>query len=215
MQNDRLCALRDAITSNLSEYRSRHVLSTEEEAAKLAKIYIPEKEEKVRISALLHDITKEYDTHLQLQMISEFDIIVDEAVLSSPKVLHSVTAPEVIKRDFSEFAAENVLSSVRNHTTGSADMSLFDCMIYLADYIEPCRTFSDCQTLRSYFWNGIENCNSEKDRLLHLYKTMVLSFDLTIKNLIDEHSVISPDTFSARNMFLMKISEENKNEQAK
>ncbi len=212
MQKDRLRILREEVTSRLGEYRSRHVLSTEKEAASLARVYIPEKEEEVRISALLHDITKEYDTHLQLQIISEFDIIVDSVVLNSPKVLHSVTAPLVIKRDFPEFATEEVLSSVRNHTTGAADMSIFDCMIYLADYIEPSRTFSDCRSLRNYFWSGIERYNSDKDKLLHLYKTMVLSFDLTVKNLINEHSVVAPDTFSARNMFLMKISEENKNE---
>ncbi len=204
--------LRTEVCSRLGEYRSRHVLSTEEEAARLAKIYMPHKETEVRISALLHDITKEYDVEKQLQIFSEFGIILDGVLLNSPKVFHSHTGALIIRRDFSEYATDEIVTAVKNHTTGASDMSLFDCMLYLADYIEPSRRFDDCKTLRSYFWDGIEKATDEKARLLHLYKTMVLSFDLTIANLINENCVIAADTFSARNAFLVKILEERENE---
>jgi len=207
-QDEKICVLRKKVTESLGEYRANHVLSTEKEAARLATIYIPDKEYDVRISALLHDITKEYNTEMQLQTFSDFGIIIDSVTLQSPKVFHSLSAPLIIERDFPEYATEEILSAIRKHTAGSANMSIFDCMIYLADYIEPTRKFSDCETLREYFWSGIASCRSEKEKLLHLYKTMVLSFDFTINNLIGEHSVIAPDTFSARNAFLMKISEE-------
>ena len=207
--DERVATLRDKVTSRLGEYRSRHVLSTEREAARLAAIYLPEKEAEVRISALLHDITKEYDSNKQLQILSDFGIIVDGVARRSPKVFHALTAALVIPGEFPEFATDEIVSAVKNHTTGAADMPLLDCIIYLADYIEPCRTFDDCVALREYFWGGIENCFSEKEKLVHLYKTMVMSFDLTIQNLINEQSVIASDTFSARNAFLMKISEES------
>ena len=35
---------------------------------------------------------------------------------------------------------------------------------------------------------------------------MVLSFDLTMGNLIDEGCVIAPDTVAARNAFLVKLA---------
>ena len=208
MQERMLRTLRGIIVDSLGEYRAKHVLSTENEAAELAKIYIPHKEYDVRISALLHDITKEYSTEMQLQILSDSGIM-DGVMLKSPKVFHAMTAPIIIKRDFPEYATDEILSSIRKHTTGAADMSVFDCIIYLADYIEPERKFSDCKKLREYFWGGIKNCNYENEKLMHLYKTMVLSFDLTINNLVSEHCVIASDTFSARNAFLMKISEEN------
>ncbi|MBQ6614571.1 MAG: hypothetical protein IIX18_04550, partial [Clostridia bacterium] len=104
MINKKISDLRSVITSSLGEYRSRHVLSTEEEAVRLAKVYLPDRESEVRISALLHDITKEYDTKKHLQVLSEFGIEVDDVLLNSPKVLHSVTAPLIITRDFNEFA---------------------------------------------------------------------------------------------------------------
>ncbi|MBQ5390228.1 MAG: bis(5'-nucleosyl)-tetraphosphatase (symmetrical) YqeK [Clostridia bacterium] len=167
----------------------------------------------MRISALLHDITKEYDVKRQLQIFTEFGIIFDNVMLASPKVFHAHTAALLIPREFPEFADAEVISAVRKHTTGCADMSVMDMLIYLADYIEPTRKFADCKTLRSYFWEGIGICTTEQEKLLHLYKTMVLSFDLTMQNLIEEHSVIAPDTMAARNAFVLKcksISEESK-----
>ncbi|MBQ8837079.1 MAG: bis(5'-nucleosyl)-tetraphosphatase (symmetrical) YqeK [Clostridia bacterium] len=208
---DKLNDLRNAVVERLGEYRAKHVLSTEEEAARIAEIYLPQKLEKVRISALLHDITKEYDVKKQLQIFEDFDIIVDNAIINSPKVMHALTAALVIPREFAEFADDEVISAVKNHTTGCSDMPLLDIIIYLADYIEPLRKFEDCRKLREYFWQGIDGVKNEKDRLLHLYKTMVMSFNMTVENLLKENGIIAPETIMARNSFVLKclsISEE-------
>ena len=202
----RIETLRTSVCARLGEYRAKHVLSTEAEAARLAAVFLPESEEKVRISALLHDITKEYDTKKQLQIFKDFGIIIDNVSMQSPKVFHARTAALLIPQEYPEFADPEVISAVYKHTTGSAEMSVLDCMIYLADYIEPTRRFEDCQTLRAYFWDGIRDKMSARDKLLHLYRTMVYSFDLTIRNLIGEGSVIAPDTVAARNAFLLKLA---------
>ncbi len=205
-------SLRETVKQRLGDFRAKHVLSTENEAVLIAAEYLPEKMEKVRISALLHDITKEYDTKKQLQILEEFGIIIDNVIMHSPKVLHALTAALLIPSEFAEFADDEVVLAVKNHTTGNAQMSLLDIIIYLADYIEPLRKFDDCKKLREYFWSGIKHCKTEKEKLLHLYKTMVMSFDLTIENLIAEQSVIAEETFTARNAFVLKclnISEEN------
>ena len=210
---DRIHALRAQIQMRLGEYRAMHVLSTEEEAARLAEVYLPDKIEKVRICALLHDITKEYDVKRQLQIFDEFGIICDDIMLASPKTLHAKTAAILIPSEFPEFADAEVISAVCKHTTGSADMSVMDMLIYLADYIEPTRTFADCKALRAYFWDGLANCATVREKELHLYRTMVRSFDFTIRSLIEERGVIAPDTIAARNAFVQKCehsSEERK-----
>lgn len=210
--------LRNIIVSQLGDFRAKHVLSTENEAALIAAVYLPEKMEKVRISALLHDITKEYDTKKQLQILDKFGIIIDNVAMLSPKVMHAMTAALLIPCEFAEFSDDEVISAVRNHTTGHEDMSLLDIIIYLADYIEPLRKFDDCKRLREYFWKGLGTLQTENEKLLHLYKTMVKSFDFTIENLIAEHGVIAPDTFAARNAFILKclnLSEGIDNERAK
>lgn len=198
--------LRVSVCARLGEHRAKHVLSTEDEAACLAAIYLPESEKKVRISALLHDITKEYDTKKQLQIFEEFGIIVDNVSMRSPKVFHARTAALLIPRDYPEFADADVINAVRNHTTGSAEMSMLDCIIYLADYIEPTRRFDDCKMLRAYFWDGVRKMKSAHEKLMHLYRTMVFSFDLTIQNLIEEGCVVAPETVAARNAFLLKLA---------
>ncbi|MBQ6893592.1 MAG: bis(5'-nucleosyl)-tetraphosphatase (symmetrical) YqeK [Clostridia bacterium] len=214
----KLDALRKEITNRLGEYRAKHVLSTEEEAVRIAEVYLPEKIEKVRISALLHDITKEYEVKKQLQILSDFDIIIDNVIMNSPKVFHAMTAALLIPNEFSEFSDDEVISAVKNHTCGHKDMSLMDMIIYLADYIEPLRRFEDCQKLREYFWSGVEKTVTAEERILHLYRTMVMSFDLTVENLLAEKAVIMPETFEARNAFVLKcmsISEGKINERAK
>lgn len=204
--NKNLEQLRKAVVERLGEHRAKHVLSTENEAALIAAEFLPEKEEKVRISALLHDITKEYDYKKQLQIIFDFGIIIDNVKLHSSKVLHSITAALLIPEEFPEFADDEIISAVEKHTTGSRDMTLFDTILYLADYIEPLRKFDDCKKLREYFWCGIKNASNQNEKLLHLYKTMIMSFDFTIENLLKEQSVIAEETFEARNAFILKCS---------
>ena len=79
-------------------------------------------------------------------------------------------------------------------------MTLFEALIYLADYIEPTRTFEDCIKLREYFYENIEKDNGDKFEVLR--KTLILSFDMTIKNLIEENKQIDNDSIEVRNYFI-------------
>ncbi len=202
--------LRAHISARLGDFRARHVLSTEEEAARIAKVFLPDKVEAVRISALLHDITKEYTVEQQLRVLASFDIQPDAVAMHSPKVFHAKTAALLLPREYPEYCSAEVLSAIEKHTTGSADMTVFDCILYLADYIEPLRKYEDCQRLRKYFWDGISDLTGSEQLLLHLYKTMVMSFDMTIENLLSEKAVIAPDTLAARNAFILKCKKMEK-----
>ena len=82
-------------------------------------------------------------------------------------------------------------------------MTEFESIVYLADYIEKTRTFPDCVELRRYFWDGVAEPGS--DVAEHFKKTMVLSFDMTIRNLIEENAPIDRDTVAARNRFILEL----------
>ena len=47
---------------------------------------------------------------------------------------------------------------------------------------------------------------SEEERLVHLDKTLLMSFDMTINAILSEGRVISPDTISARNELIANLS---------
>ena len=191
--------LREKIRPYLKDKRYLHTLAVEKEAAYLGSIYLPEKIFSLRAAALLHDITKKCDLEKQLQYCDEFGIITDDNDILSPKTFHSKTAAALISKDFPEFCAEDITSGVRWHTTGHEGMTVFEAIIYLADYIEETRTFPDCVTLRKYFRDGIA---SGEDKNLVLYRTMIKSFDMTIANLMEEGALIDSDTISARNYYI-------------
>jgi len=81
-------------------------------------------------------------------------------------------------------------------------MSLSEKIIYLADYIEDTRTFEDCIRLRKFFYDGIADAKDEREKMAVLRDTLILSFDMTIKGLIEERTPIHSDTTAARNFLI-------------
>ena len=194
-----LQSLRERVRPYLTEKRYTHTLAVERCAARLGEIYLPERVMKLRAAALLHDITKRLDLEKQLQYFAKFDIIIGKFDMMSPKTFHARTAAALIPQDFPDFADPEVISGVRWHTTGHCDMTVFEAIVYLADYIEETRTFPDCVKLRRYFDGGLSAGDDPNDLLI---LTMVKSFDLTVACLLEEGAAIDLDTVGARNYFL-------------
>lgn len=185
---------------NGKEYRYAHTLGVERECKALGELLLPEKINKLRASALLHDITKVLGAEEQLKLCDDLGIKYGKRDLMSPKLFHARTASELIKRDFPEFADDEIISAVRYHTTGRRGMTLFEGIVYLADYIEETRTFEECKELRRCFWGAVEK--GEKPVMSIYYDTMIKSFDFSIEGLLSDGSPIDPDTVDARNYFL-------------
>ncbi|MCI8386918.1 MAG: HD domain-containing protein [Clostridiales bacterium] len=202
IEEQQLTALREAVSTRVSGKRLSHTFAVEREIAVLAGIYSPENEYKLRASALLHDVTKQLSLEKQLQLCDEFGIIYTSEDKLMPKTFHAKTAVEIIKRDFPDFSDEYILTAVRYHTTGKADMTIGEKLLYLADYIEDTRTFEDCVKLREFFYSQLLNAVTETDKWALLNSTLVLSFDMTIRCLIDESAPIDHDTIAARNYLI-------------
>ena len=205
---EQLSLLREKISSTMSEKRFYHTAEVEKMAARIGEIYAPDKIDVLRAAGLLHDITKEYSTEKQLQICREFGIITTKQDILTPKTFHAKTAAVLIPVLYPEFADDEVVSAVRWHTTGNADMTLLEKIVYLADYIDESRKFEDCVKLRRIFWDANPREMSEKERNIHLTKTLVVSFNMTLSGLISENAPISDDTFMARNALLLSLCEE-------
>lgn len=211
LSEEKLFLLRERVKEYQTEKRYRHTLAVEREAAALGEIFLPEKVMSLRCSALLHDITKVLSLEKQLQYCQKFDIMVRNSDVLSPKIFHAKTAASLANEVFAEFVDKEIISGIRWHTTGRRDMTLFECIVYLADYIEDTRTFEDCVELRRYFYDSINKDGTDKYEVL--LKTMIKSFDMTIKNLVDEGALIDEDTVEARNYFIENLAkrQESKN----
>jgi HD superfamily phosphohydrolase YqeK len=80
-------------------------------------------------------------------------------------------------------------------------MTRFECLVYLADYIEETRTFDDCTALRREFYDRI---GAGEDPEIVLTDVMIRSFDFTIAQLIEAGQPVAAESVAARNEFLIK-----------
>ena len=196
--------LRRSVSEGMSEKRFRHTAEVEKMAARLGELYAPDKIDVLRAAALLHDITKEYSSERQLQICREFCIRISKQDILTPKTFHAKTAAALIPTLYPEFADDEVISAVRWHTTGRANMRLLEKIVYLADYIDESRTFPDCVALRKLFWDAAPDSMSPEEREAPLDRVLIRSFDMTLTGLIEDGAPISEDTFSARNSLIVK-----------
>ena len=194
-----LDALRAELEGAISYKRFRHTAEVEKMAERLGALYAPDAVMQLRAAALLHDITKEFSLQTQLQILQKFGIIIQYSDEISPKTLHARTAALLIPEKYPAFADPTVVEAVRWHTTGRAGMSVCEKLIYLADYIDLSRTFPDCVELREMFW-GADPVGMDADaREAHLRRVLISSFDRTIRGLLEEGGLVSPETMLARN----------------
>ena len=200
-QEEILASLREKIKPYISEKRLSHTYAVEREISSLCAIYAPQEEFTLRVAALLHDITKEESLQKQLQLCRLFDIPYTEEETLTPKIFHSRTAEAVIRQNFCEWATDEILSAIRWHTTGHTDMTLSEQLVFLADFIEDTRTFESCVELRRFFYDGFK---AGKNKDVHLCDTMIMAFDMTLRELVADGKPIHPDTVAARNYFIFK-----------
>ena len=98
------------------------------------------------IAALLHDCTKKLDMERQLALCAQYHIRLDDLERHALKLLHAKTGAAIARDVFG--VDDAVYWAIYWHTTGHADMTLLEKIIYLADYIEPSRDFPGVEDLR-------------------------------------------------------------------
>lgn len=203
---EELAALREAVISRMSPKRFIHTAAVEDMVVRLAALYCPAETDYLRAAALLHDITKEYDLSTQIELCHRLGIPLREGDELSYKTFHARTAAALIPEQFPRFHHPTIVSAVRWHTTGREGMTLTEKLLYLADYIDESRIFPDCVRLRNFFWDAHPESMPMPERLDHLRSTLILSYNMTIRALLSEGAVISPDTVLARNDLVVEES---------
>lgn len=203
--DEALAELREYVRQKMSGKRLYHTLAVEEMTARLCALFCPEYTQKMRAAALLHDLTKELDYEEQTALCKAHDIGLGDTDRASPKTLHARTAAVLIPIELPDFDDPMIVNAVRWHTTGRAASSVTEQILYLADYIDDSRTFSACVELRDYFWGAKPEKMDPVARRLHLYRTLIRSFDLTIADLIAEGAPVAVDTIEARNARLADV----------
>lgn len=213
---EKLERIRAELGAFMSEKRLSHVLGVEREAIALAELFSrfpgflsPEDAERLQIAALLHDVTKERAPQEQLQLCDSHGIALSAYERLTPKLLHARTGGIVAKEHFGEEIVNGVIiDAIRWHTTGRADMTPLQALLYLADWIEPTRTWESCLSLRAYFYAPLEKIHSAEELRVHLDRTLLYSYDLIIRDLLEDGKTIDENTVAARNSLIVRLAAE-------
>ena len=203
---EKIAELYQRVRREMSDFRFSHTAGVERAAIALGELYIPEQADELRVAALLHDITKELSTEEHIALMKRHGVAVSESDLRSPKILHEKTAELAVRERYAEYATDRICQALRFHTTGSADMTLFDALIYIADYIEDTRKFADCVRLREYFWSAEPQKMDSAQREAHLWKAVLLSLDMTVEDITSHGGYVSEETLLAREAVARRLS---------
>ncbi len=202
-----LDALRKRVGKILSERRYRHTLGVERAAVSIGEICLPERIDELRVAALLHDITKEYSVAEHKNIMYEHLSGLTDDDHMTEAAYHSFTAPYVIERDFSQYASADVLSAVRNHTLACRDLSLFDEIIFISDFVEDGRTYAACRELGERLFSELRSAQKRDEAILALHRATLDCLDFTVKFVLDRGYHLHSSTASARDSLLARIKE--------
>jgi len=176
-----LSALEQAVVGLLKPSRVAHVLGCRDTAVKLAKIWGADETDAAR-AALLHDITKALDGPLQLALCRAYSMELNNFSVQNPKTLHALTGSMVAQQIFGE--NEAVVSAIRSHTTGKANMNTLEKIIYVADYMEPNRDFPGVEELRHLASTDLD-------------KALKMGLEMTLNLLVQQGREVSPESLEA------------------
>ncbi|MBU9713378.1 bis(5'-nucleosyl)-tetraphosphatase (symmetrical) YqeK [Evansella tamaricis] len=178
-----------AVRQSLKKRRFEHTERVVEEAAKLAQRFHVNVE-KVRLAAILHDYAKYRPIEEMRRTIKEKGLRTD-LLLYGDEILHAFVGAYYVQQEL-KVNDEDVLTAIKYHTTGRAKMTQVEKVVFLADYIEPGRTFEAVNEVRDW---------AEKDLDMACFLTLRNTIDFLVKKEIP----IYPDTFNAYNDYCLNI----------
>lgn len=168
----------------LSADRYQHTLRVMDTALALAEQYKADAG-KVAYAALLHDYAKCFTIDELKKYIIHYKL--PQALLHYHfELWHGPVGAKIAEIEFG-IKDEDILHAIYYHTTGRKHMTRLEYIIFVADYIEPARSFPGVQEVRALAKNDLRIATRAalKNTIIYLMK---------------KDSVIHPDSFGAYNM---------------
>lgn len=177
----------DYLTAHLTKERLQHTYGVCDEAVKLARRY-GEEESKAYTAALFHDMYKDISSSDFHDLADQYDL--EDRYRGNLTLAHSKLAAASMKKEYG-IDDQNIIDAVSFHTTGRAGMSLLEKIIYLADAIEPRRSYPGVEYLRKLALEDID-------------KACLFSLESTINYLQERNLPIDEDSLKARNYLIKR-----------
>ena len=198
--------LKSEVMRRISHSRFIHTVGVVSAAQIIARELLPEKEKEITCAAYLHDIAKERPTDELISLARQYGYEPTDDDISSPQVLHAFAAPAVIKNDFPAFATDDILASVFKHTTGDSEMTLFDEIIFIADYIEDGRKYPTCIKVREMLYESLRQAKTNEEKEYALHVAVLTAINYTLEALKSSNRSVNHKTLAAKTHIEEKIA---------
>ena len=189
--------MRTLLQQSLKPKRYEHSLRVYETALKMAAHYRAD-EKKVALAALIHDCGRQIPKEDSAAKAKELGIAVDPVEEAQPILLHAKLGVYYAIHKYGVDANDKeILDAIRYHSTGKADMTDTAKIVFLADLIEPGRDFEGVEAIREASFQDLD-------------RGMFLSYDNTIRYLLEDGLLIHPDAIAGYNQLAAKFKKVKK-----
>ncbi|MDD6154978.1 MAG: bis(5'-nucleosyl)-tetraphosphatase (symmetrical) YqeK [Eubacteriales bacterium] len=172
------------IKKNFQAKRRNHTYGVRDTAISLAKRYGADPE-KARVAALYHDMVRRASNEMIDDYIENHGL--DPKYKGNANLAHGPIAAIKMKEEYG-IDDEDILNAVRYHTTGRAGMSVLEKVVFLADAIEPNRSYPGVQALR-------------EAALQDLDRACMLCLEHTVQYVKSKGEVLDDQSLAAYNYF--------------
>ena len=180
------------LKERLSEHRLHHSLEVAKSAVYLAEKYGGDSE-KMYTAGLLHDVLKEAEKEEIFKFADAYGVEMTQLEKNAPKLWHAQIGAEFLKNELKIDDSE-IITAVRYHTTGRANMTLSEKILFIADFISADRNY-----------NGVESMREKAEESLE--KAMFEGLSFMINELVENGRAVHPDTLDAYNYIVLNYKE--------
>lgn len=176
----------EIVKQRLSEERFYHSECVANRCVELADIYHVDKEA-AQLVGIVHDMAKEMPSEEKIEFCKNHFLEVDDIENVHPGLLHGKIAAYIAKNEFG--FSEDLCSAIQYHTTGKANMSQLDKILYVADMTSKDRDFAEKDKI-------IQLANKDLDETVkYILKTGIISR-------LQQNKKIHPNSIYALNCFM-------------
>jgi len=196
MNEKDMMELKERISQRINPRRYAHCLRVAEEAQKLAKTWAMD-EEKAYLTGLVHDVARDMSSEdfLRIAKLANISIYEDAGSIN---ILHAPVGAYVLNTEFGIDDPE-ILDAVSKHTVSAPGMSDFAKIIFLADMIEPERSWEGLDYVRELAYCDLD-------------KAMYVSLEMIFHYLRQKKKYIVPTAQSAYEYFRCIVEEKAANQ---
>jgi predicted HD superfamily hydrolase involved in NAD metabolism len=180
----------EELGKRINERRLKHSIGVSRCAKRLA-LHYNQNAEKAELAGLVHDCAKGLSYEDSIYLAKKFGYEPDEIERINYGLLHAPVGA-ILAQEMFGIRDKEILDAIACHTTGKKGMSIFEKIIFLADYIEEGRSFQGVEEIRSLAFTDLN-------------QALLRALEQSIRRILDRNKLLHPMTVDARNALLLEI----------